>query len=260
MPGSDIFESRLNKLKKKEFKHIVFSMPSYICFYIIAGMFLGDETRILADLQKTIKRNNKKDKKSKTKDNQQNMVGIGGAVAVLGTLGKESKDIFKKYKKDKSQTKMADATDLFIQNILRNSKDLKENLSRFVQKYAKGIDKIAELIPDFLAADRQMIQTLREEAEQTVSNASQADLANFVNLQRKLDLFYVDCMMHVDYQMSDIKWNSKDMLGQGSFAEVYFGVLKLADGSSVNVALKKSRDKIEAKTITDILLEDRTMR
>jgi hypothetical protein len=59
---------------------------------------------------------------------------------------------------------MADATDMFIQNILK-CKELKDNLSKFVQRYAKGIDRIADLIPDFLQADRQMLADLKAETD-----------------------------------------------------------------------------------------------
>lgn len=222
-------------------------------------MFLGDETRILADLQKTIRGPRNKKDKMKGKGDKQNMVGIGGAVAVLGTLGKESKDVLKKYKRDNCHLKMAEVTNLYIQNILK-SKELKENLSRFVQRYAKGIDKIAELIPDFLEADRQMLASLKVEAEQTKADSSPACLQSCISLQSGLDLFYVDSMMHVDYQLSDIDCNWDDKLGQGSFAEVFFGVLNSNDGSKHDVALKRSRDIIDKKSVTDILLEDRTMR
>ncbi|XP_076095925.1 uncharacterized protein LOC143066936 isoform X1 [Mytilus galloprovincialis] len=225
----------------------------------IEGMFLGDETRILADLQKTIRGPRNKKDKMKGKGDKQNMVGIGGAVAVLGTLGKESKDVLRKYKRDNCHLKMAEVTNLYIQNILK-SKELKENLSRFVQRYAKGIDKIAELIPDFLEADRQMLASLKVEAEQTKADSSPACLQSCISLQSGLDLFYVDSMMHVDYQLSDIDCNWDDKLGQGSFAEVFFGVLNSNDGSKHDVALKRSRDIIDKKSVTDILLEDRTMR
>lgn len=190
---------------------------------------------------------------------KQNLVGIGGVVAVLGTLGKESKDIFKKYKKDTSQTKMADATDMFIQNILK-CKELKDNLSKFVQRYAKGIDRIADLIPDFLQADRQMLADLKAETEQTKTELDPSYLNACVNFQGELDLFYVNFMMHVDYKLSDIDCTWNDKLGQGAFAEVFYGVLKSSNGDRLDVALKRSRDAIDRRSITDILLEDRTMR
>lgn len=195
----------------------------------------------------------------KGKCGKQNLVGIGGVVAVLGTLGKESKDIFKKYKKDTSQTKMADATDMFIQNILK-CKELKDNLSKFVKRYAKGIDRIADLIPDFLQADRQMLADLKAETEQTKTELDPSYLKACVNFQGELDLFYVNFMMHVDYKLSDIDCTWNDKLGQGAFAEVFYGVLKSSNGDRLDVALKRSRDAIDRRSITDILLEDRTMR
>lgn len=225
----------------------------------IEGLFLGDETRILSDLQKTIKGPKKKKDKLKGKGDKQNIVGIGGAVAISGTLGKESKECFRKYKKDICQIKMAEATDLFIQNILK-SRDLKQNLSQFVQRYAKGIDSIAELIPEFLESDRQMLASLKEEAEQTKSESNTSYLVSCTKLQGDLDLFYVDYMMRVDYKLSDIDCTWDDKLGEGSFAQVFFGVLKNSDGDRIEVALKKSKDSIKKETVTDILLEDRTMR
>jgi hypothetical protein len=59
-------------------------------------------------------------------------------------------------------------------------------------------------------------------------------------------------MMHVDYKLSDIDCTWNDKLGQGAFAEVFYGVLKSSNGDRLDVALKRSRDAIDRRSITDI--------
>jgi vacuolar-type H+-ATPase subunit I/STV1 len=75
--------------------------------------------------------------------------------------------ISKKNRQHNGRKKKYKRTNNDLQNILK-CKELKDNLSKFVQRYAKGIDRIADLIPDFLQADRQMLADLKAD----VSNGS----------------------------------------------------------------------------------------
>lgn len=78
-------------------------------------------------------------------------------------------------------------------------------------------------------------------------------------IQGDLDMIYVNDIMRKDYRLRDLEWSDRTKLGSGAFAEVYAAKLRQGD-RSVDVALKWFKDRIKPSTVTDILLEDRTMR
>ncbi|KAJ8301906.1 hypothetical protein KUTeg_020893 [Tegillarca granosa] len=207
----------------------------------IEGALLGGNTRVIADLHKSMKRQHPLKKlfqKARHADYEEDSFkGLGGAVVSVGEFDiqdKNVKKLFSGYKKQNSQDKMSEATQMFVFNIL-SGKNLKEKVKKYIGKFVKGIDNVAKMIPEFIKADRQLIQTLEKEVKDTEGNLKDVYpdlLYHCKRLQSKLDLFFVHRILQTDFRVRDLKWNDEDVC----------------------------RDPIKEATVTDILLEDRTMR
>lgn len=155
---------------------------------------------------------------------------------------------------------MAEATDLYIQNIV-NSKDLLKNIGNFLNRYIKGIDLVARKIPDFISSDENMLIEMQKQLQESAENMLEVPkmIRECTMIQGDLDMIYVNDIMRKDYRLRDLEWSDRTKLGSGAFAEVYAAKLRQGD-RSVDVALKWFKDRIKPSTVTDILLEDRTMR
>ncbi|XP_033744460.1 uncharacterized protein LOC117330353 [Pecten maximus] len=231
----------------------------------IEGVLLDGDTRAVTDLHKSMKRQapvRQIWKRARTGD-EDDMKGLGGVISSVGSsaLEKYAKALFKSYKADVACEKMSVATEKFIDCIFEKD-ELKKNLKRFIGKFVKGIDNIAKMIPEFVRADTELINRIANEMdnmEDNLRNVFPNLLRHSTTLQGKLDMFFVHNIMERDYRLRDIEYSKADLLGSGSFADVYKAKLKVAN-PPMTVALKVSKDPLKETNITDILLEDRTSR
>lgn len=195
--------------------------------------------------------------------------GLGGAivgVSTLKTTDKQLKKIFTDYKlKDtaKCMSKMQETVKLFLDSIIQN-KRLRESVHKFFARYVKDIDAVAKMIPDFLKADLELMESLKNELSDTETNLREMFplfLRQADSLLGQCDLFYVNYIFRFDYNLSDIKWDpSEAPIGKGTFADVHLGHIQATRHATVPVAMKICRESLRESTVSDILLEDRTLR
>lgn len=196
--------------------------------------------------------------KHKTNQIEKTYRTLGGAVSCVGGLDTSKKNVrkaFKDYKKNPVAT-MSEATVLFIERILQH-KDLQGKLKRFFNTYFADIDTFAKKIPGFLQADQVMIDTMSQKLQESLEVALKYPELHKTckdNLS-KLDTFYVNYIMKFDYKNSDL--SQGDMIGSGSYANVFKGVLT---DSGKEVAVKIAKDVVKMSNVTDVLTEDKIMR
>ncbi|KAL3853545.1 hypothetical protein ACJMK2_017080 [Sinanodonta woodiana] len=240
------------------------------------GALLDGESKVITDLHKSIKKQApvkhlfKKAKTSSEDDDLLSVKGLGAVVCSAGRLDLSSKNkeikTLVKNSKVSPETKLCEAMGLFISSIFEN-RELKAKVHKYFSKFMKGIDTIARMINDFLKADRQMIKNLTEEMQeydQNLNDVFPTLIPKCYKLQGQLDIFFVNYIMKFDYKLEDLSWNmDDDPIGSGSFADVYLAHIKGGKSTmerALPVALKVCRDPLKESTVTDILLEDRTLR
>lgn len=184
---------------------------------------------------------------------------LSGA-GVLSTRNKQVKEICKAYKFSKHPIYcMNSLVHIYVDNMLEGN-DLRIRVNKCFTKCSKAIDVIARKIPDIITADCELI--VKKEGEiQKAKKKINKDFPDLLHirrkLQNKLDAFFVDKVMEMDFQMQDINYNSsRDFLGSGSFAGFYKGKL-VCSTKAQNVTLKIG---IMGENISDFLQEDRLMR
>lgn len=230
--------------------------------------------KTVQDLHKSIKKQAppnkiwKKAKEASIDEDSGSFKGLGGAISSVCSLkpgDKALKRIFSDYKtrdQQKAINKMQDATRVVLENITQ-SKHLLTKVHAFFKRFVKGIDAVAKMIPDFLKADLELMEMLRDEMNDTETNLKELFprlLHDSCYNLSVLDLFYVNYVMMFDYKLEDLKWSANQPpVGSGSFADVYIAELRTGRGYTP-VALKVNKDSLKESTVTDILLEDRTMR
>ena len=225
---------------------------------------VAGETRIVSDLHKSMKKQApvKQLWKKARKDDEDTVKGLGGVVSSAGSLGndKTMKAMFRSYKRENCSSVMKEATELFIGCIFEGD-NLRLKLGKYLNRFVKGIDNVAKMIPEFIRADRQLIENIKNQmsgAKENLSDKYPTLLRHASMLQGQIDLFYMYSIMDQDYRLRDLEYGRGDIVGSGSFADVYRGTLKTHH--AVTVALKISKDPVKEINITDILLEDRTLR
>ncbi|WAR28800.1 DUSTY-like protein [Mya arenaria] len=181
---------------------------------------------------------------------------MGGAVSCIGMLDTGKKNVRKLFKdrytdkvsQNQRAAVMAEATTLYIKSILEH-KDMNSKLRKYFDRFFKDIDEAAKRIPEFLKADQQLIETLRNsmtEIEQLKEKLP--SLCNdCADMHGELDIFYINNIMKFDYDISEFDWHGKQPLGSGSFADVFRSEIV-------------ANEAVSRKNVTDILTEDRTMR
>ncbi|KAK3101932.1 hypothetical protein FSP39_007456 [Pinctada imbricata] len=234
----------------------------------IEGALTDGDVRMINDLHKSMKRQApvkqlwQKANKAQKGSPKEKLGSLGSVVSSAGGFDSSYfKSIAKSYKGENSVQKMSEMTAKYIDSIF-NGNDLKIKIDRFVHKFIRGIDVIAKKIPEFLEADRQLIQNMKDEIANAETNLQKFPdlLHRAAVIQGDLDLFYVQRVMEMDFRLRDVEFNpSQDFLGSGSFADVYRGKL-LVGNYTETVALKMSKEYLRETNISDILLEDRTMR
>lgn len=206
-----------------------------------------------------------KNKKKEQRGKEGNTTtSLGGAVASAGDLdvkNRANKKMFKDYKK-KPENVMEKATEEFLKNI-RTGVKLEAKINTFLGKYVKGLDDVAKMIPQFIDADRKLMNSLSSQLSESQGNLRELYpglIQDCSIMQGELDMFYVSQIMKPDYRLRDLKWNKQDRLGSGSFADVYKARLRKEHMADLPVAIKVCREPISNRNISEILLEDRTMR
>ncbi|WAR25554.1 STY46-like protein [Mya arenaria] len=241
----------------------------------IEGALLDGDSRIVKDLHKSIrnpapvKQVWSKAKVKSMDEDSSTYKGLGGMVASVGTIkagDKAMKKIFSDYKLKnipKCVQLMQDAMKAFLDSIFQ-SKNLQEKVLKFFNRFVKDIDAVAKMIPDFLKADLELMEILKSELSDTQNNLRELFpmlLHESHVLLGQCDSFYVNFIMRFDYDLSDLIWDSRGTpVGSGSFADVYIASIKTPKQGTIPVALKVCRDPLKENTVTDILLEDRTLR
>ena len=195
--------------------------------------------------------------------------GLGGAIVGTCTLkagDKHVKKIFSDYRlkdKERCMAKMKEATQLYIDSIAQN-KRLQERVHKFFSRQVTDIDALAKMIPDFLKADLELMESVKNEVSSTENNLNEllpALLKETHSLLGKCDLFFVNYIFRFDYTLGDIVWDpTTSPLGKGTFADVYLGHIQVSKHAQIPVAMKVCRDPLKEKTVSDILLEDRILR
>lgn len=205
---------------------------------------------------------------TKAKGNQksdENINSLGTMVrnsGVLCTKNKRVKEICKGYYSSKTpQQEMQALVAIYIENIF-DGNDLRTNINKFMTRFTKGVDIIERKIPEFLTEDARLIRNIQEDisiAEHNL-NISSKILHQGKQLQGQLGVFCVQNIVELDFSLRDIRYNrSEDLIGSGSFANIYRAIL-VGFEPPLTVALKIRRYYLQENNVSDILLEDQTMR
>lgn len=152
---------------------------------------------------------------------------------------------------------MRDLSMAFLQQY--KDEDLASAVKKFFDRIGKRFDAASRLLPEFLKADQHLLQTLqgdvREEHERLAGMYPKL-IKTCTSLQGSLDMFYVQRLIIFDFSMRELKYDPSKSIGRGAFADVF--ACRLTSGDTA--ALKIQRDKLTVKNVTDVLLEDRTLR
>ena len=230
---------------------------------------LDGDVRTIKDLHKSMKRQAPvrqiwaKAKETKFGGDKVNSLGsMVSSAGGLSTSDRRVKDLCKNYSPKNQEQSMKSLVTIYIETIF-DGNDLAIKISNFVKRFAKGVDTIAKKIPDFINADADLIKNMKEDlknAEHNLEKVFPKLIQTGNKLQGQLDVFYVKKIMEVDFRLRDINYNpSKDVLGSGAFADVYKAKL-LCNQPPLTVALKIGKDYLQEYNVSDVLLEDRTMR
>lgn len=230
---------------------------------------MDGDVRAIKDLHRSMKKQAPvrqiwaRAKETRTSGDKINSLGsMMSSVGGLSTSDKRVKDACKAYVAKNQVQSMRSLISIYIENIF-DGNDLRIKISKFVTRFAKGVDTIAKKIPDFINADAELIKNIKEEIQNAEHNLREVYpklLQTGTRLQGQLDVFYVKKVMEMDFRLRDITYNPhEDLLGSGSFAEVYQAKL-LCYKPPLTVALKIGKDYLQENNVSDVLLEDRTMR
>ncbi|KAK6993525.1 hypothetical protein BgiMline_010077 [Biomphalaria glabrata] len=185
---------------------------------------------------------------------------IGAALTASFSLDPKDSSIKKLFKEnyDKNPSKvMEEATEMYLG--MMTDMAIASAMSKFFERFIKGIDRVASFVPQLMKADQELLNTLNKELEN-----SRIKLEAFPTFSRKcrdiqgrLDLFFVQRLMVTDYTYD--KLSPAERLGHGSFATVFKATLKCPEGDQL-VAVKEPLDRLKIEDVTDTLLEDAMLR
>lgn len=234
------------------------------------GALLDGDVRVIKDLHKSMRKQapvrqiwaKAKETKSTGGDKLNSLGAMVSSAGGLSPSDKRVRDICKGYAAKNARQGMMSLVSIFIENIF-DGDDLRIKISKFVGRFAKGVDTVAKKIPDFVAADKELIKNIQEDlqhAEYNLREVFPKFLSMGTKLQGQLDVFYVKKIMEMDYRLRDLEYNqTEDLMGSGSFADVFKGKM-VCYRPPVTIALKIGKDYLQENNISDVLLEDRTMR
>lgn len=214
---------------------------------------MGGDTYSVKDLHKSMKRQAPvrqiwaRAKDIRPSGDKINSLGsMVSSAGGLSTRDKRVKDICRAYKSKTQLENMKSLVYIYIENIF-DGNDLKIKTTNFVNKFATGLDTIAKKIPDFIHADAELIELIQEEIRNAEHNLKEV-FPKILQTGKRLQ------------GQHDISYNpSEDLLGSGSFADVYKAKL-VCFRPPLDVAIKIGKKNLQENNISDLLLEDRTMR
>ncbi|XP_025106722.1 uncharacterized protein LOC112571715 isoform X1 [Pomacea canaliculata] len=201
-------------------------------------------------------------KEKVSKPGESGFLSLGNAISGCRTLdlkAKQLQSIFKHYS-SRDPRVMAEACMYFLQTI--KEEDLAYAIKKFFERVAKRFDAASKLLPEFLKADRSLLQTLQGEVkdeQQMLRDVYPNLVSSCLALQGQLDMFFVRRLMLFDFHMSELRYDASKPIGRGTFADVYTSSIATQEGN-LTVALKIQREKLTSKNVSDVLLEDRTLR
>nr|KAG5695658.1 hypothetical protein BaRGS_029148 [Batillaria attramentaria] len=180
--------------------------------------------------------------------------------------GNPLKNVFRNYDARNPQA-LEEASRLFLEqikdeDIASATKKFFDRLKKIVfDRIAKRFDAASRLLPEFLKADQELLETLQGEVkgeqERLVSMYPQL-LDSCSQLQGDLDMFFVQEAHELRVQHGrPQEYDAGKRIGDGSFAEIYRSQIPGPDGH-ITVALKIQKEKLKRSNVTDVLLEDRT--
>ncbi|KAL8613026.1 hypothetical protein ACOMHN_008795 [Nucella lapillus] len=227
-------------------------------------LFEGMDNRIITDLhnsmrhQMPVKNVWKKARKDKAGiGTDMGCFSLGSAISGSKVLDLKASCVKNVFKSGVGPQTMGEVCKAFLMQYKDN--DLTSPTKKFFDRIAKRFDAATQLLPEFLKADQHLLQVLQGEVkgeQERLAGLYPELLHTAITMQGNLDMFYVQRLMRFDFSMKDLKYDRSSPIGRGSFADVYRSSMH---GGEV-VALKIQRDPLTPKTVTDVLLEDRTLR
>ncbi|XP_041348324.1 uncharacterized protein LOC121367932 [Gigantopelta aegis] len=233
----------------------------------IEGVLFGDDGKALLDLHKSMRRRTTvkpalaKGKKKDGKDD--GLLSMGNAVAAAASLDVKNskyKTMFKSYDKSNAPSMMMAAMDLFLKDLNRDA--MADKLNKFFERFSKNIDQVSKIIPEFLKADRKLMQAINQDLrddESMLKDLYPALITRIDSLQGRLDIVFAKQLMRFEFNYSEFKYDTKNPVGVGSFASVFVSDIQ-TQGESIPVALKICREPLRESNVNDVLLEDRMLR
>ncbi|VDI58150.1 Hypothetical predicted protein [Mytilus galloprovincialis] len=234
----------------------------------LEGVMLGGDMKAVNNFHTSVKAPTKSIQQlfsSASRNKVMNRKSLGTIVCLDQTLdvtSKSVKSLFKSYKKDNCQHKMKEASKLFVE-LLRDNGKLEQNVNLFLQRFDSSITVLEGKIPNILQSDRELFENLNTDLSRSKKNLEELYpqiIVECLRLQGELDMFYVQNLRKENSRFQDITWNGNDLIGCGSFADVYMSRLKDDEDNFQEVAVKMYRTPLNANNVSDILLEERTLR
>jgi len=164
------------------------------------------------------------------------------------------KSLFKEFNHDPSKV-MASATEIFLGYL--DEVTVVSALTKFFDRFVKGLDNVAAFLPELISADRELLRKLNSDLQ---SGERRLDVFPSMSraaadLQGGLDMFFVQRLMVTDFTVDSLVYDERNALGRGTFANVYKGTFR-----NKVVAIKEPKDRIKISDVTDVLIEESMLR
>lgn len=175
---------------------------------------------------------------------------------------KSVKSLFRSYKADNSPQKMREAWKRFIETILESDK-LEQHINLFLERFESSIQNIEKRIPEILEMDKQLFNNLTSDLSTSRQNMEEIfpqNIAECLHMQGELDMVFTEKLKMEQSDLRTITWQGSDIIGSGSFADVFLSELRNANDQFIKVAVKVYKNPLSVKNVSDILLEERTLR
>ena len=185
---------------------------------------------------------------------------VAGVRAIRAKL--QEMRLLKEYRQNKSEA-LAVMTDEILENFLERS-NLTKLIQSQLQVVTKSLDRMIRSIPAIIDADRIMIDKLQQEREKTEVSLAEEYIPYYqkcLELQGKLDYFFVSNIRQYDVAFSDVTWDpSCPPIASGTFGDVYPARWRGDDGSEKQSAIKIRREHVDERNVSDILIEEDNLR
>ena len=186
-------------------------------------------------------------------------VPVVGAIAVKEKLKNWNKT--RQYNKDKCAF-MAKASQEYL-NEAAEEQHLKSYVMEQLKEAQVCLKQVLERIPQLIEEDKMLCQQLRDE------NRSKKEVEDFykplheesVQLRDEMALFGIKEVRTMDISCDDLEWRDHAPLGNGAFAAVFRGKLKIrGEDKPVDVAVKVWNEELDEVTTCGFLSETEILR